>query len=605
MTIGASLFSKIQYQIRILPALKFIWDSSALLTSIRLVLIIFEGSLPLVLLYLLKLVIDQVSLALSTSDAEQFFNPIVLLMVAYGAVSILNKLINVISELVNTAQIQRLTDYMQNMLLEKSIAADLEYYENSDYYDTLQRAQKEAPYRPAQLLNRLVGLGEGSILLVGVIGLLMSLHWMLAGILLVGALPAFFIRIKFSKIFYDWGRRRTALEREAVYLGTMLTSDKYAKEIRLFNLGQWFRLRYRKIRLKIYREILSILSKRSLTTMFSQIFSTIITVSVFVFIAYSTIQGRLQIGDLVLYQQALQRGEGALSEVLEALSGLFEDNLFLINLYEFLDIQPKIHEPQNPVPLNSPPQMGIEFKHVHFQYSNTPRNALRDINLKIEPRQTIALVGENGSGKTTLIKLLCRLYDPTDGEICIDGINIKHYSLRDLRRSMSVIFQDYVQYPFTARENIWLGNSDLDPNDPRIEAAAVQSQADSVIRSLPHGYDTNLGKLFEQGEELSIGQWQKISLARAFARDASIIVLDEPTSAMDPKAEYEIFQQFRELTQSQIAILISHRMSTVKLADFIYVMEAGTIIEAGTHSELMHQNGTYKMLFNAQAQNYQ
>ena len=566
---------------------------------------VIQGVLPLALLYVLKLVIDQISLALTTENPSVAFQPIMVLLVVWGGLSLFSNGMNVASEVVNTAQSQRVTDFMQNILLEKSMVADLEYYENPQYYDTLQRAQQEAPYRPSQLLNHLVQLGQSLILLLGVVGLLISLHGCLAFVLLIGALPAFLVRIKFSRVLYRWKRKRTALEREAVYVGLMLTTDMYAKEVRLFGLGHWLRRRYRKIRLFIYKETLNIVTKRSLSNFAAQFLSTILTVGVFGFIAYNTLRGRLQIGDLVLYQQALQRGEGALSNVLKALSGLYEDNLFLTNLYEFLDIQPKISDPEHPKLCPSPPTEGIEFRNVDFQYSNTTRKALHDININIQPGQTVALVGENGSGKTTLVKLLCRLYDPSAGEILIDGIGLQEMNTQELRDRISVIFQDYVKYPFTARENIWLGNIDLDMNDPKIEAAAKKSQADAVIQSLPNGYDTNLGKLFEAGEELSIGQWQKIALARAFVRNADIVVLDEPTSAMDPKAEYEVFQQFRDLMQGQTAILISHRMSTVKMADYIYVMAQGTIVESGSHDELMKLDGQYAQLFNAQAQNYQ
>jgi ATP-binding cassette, subfamily B, bacterial len=603
------LIANLRQKFQLLPALKFVWVSSASWTIGRVFLVIFQGTLPLVLLYLLKLVIDEISSALTTLNpngafpTEAFQNVLVLLII-FGGVNLFSNAVSVVSEIVNTAQTQQVTDFMQNILLEKSMAADLEYYENPEYYDTLQRAQQEAPYRPTQLLNHLVQLSQGSILLIGVIGLLVSLHWGLALVLLFGSLPAFLVRIKFSKILYRWRRRRTALERESAYLGLMLTTDMYAKEVRLFALGDWLRQRYQKLRLSIYKESLAIVNQRSLSNFGSQFLSTTLSIGVFGFIAYHTLGGRLQIGDLVLYQQALQRGEGALSNVLKALSGLYEDNLFLTNLYEFLDLKPKIVDPRSPMPFPSPLQKGIEFQNVHFQYSNTTRKALHDINLTIKAGQTVAFVGENGSGKTTLIKLLCRLYDPTEGEILMDGISLKAISIDDFRRHISVIFQDYVKYPFTARENIWLGNIHLDIKDPLIEQAAVQSQADAVIQSLPQGYECNLGKLFEQGEELSIGQWQKIALARAFVRDADIVVLDEPTSAMDPKAEYEVFQQFRDLTQGQTAILISHRMSTVKTADFIFVMELGTIVESGSHADLMSQDGVYAQLFNAQAQNY-
>ncbi|MEM9153120.1 MAG: ABC transporter transmembrane domain-containing protein, partial [Cyanobacteria bacterium P01_F01_bin.3] len=351
-----TLINKLRQNFQLLPALKFVWHSSAVWTIARVVLVILQGLLPLVLLYLLKLFVDQIALALNSSAPDRSFNSIMLLLVVYGVVSLVNNGVTIAAELVNTAQSQRVTDYMQNMLLEKSIAADLEYYENPDYYDTLQRAQKEAPYRPSQLLNHLVKLGQSSILLVGVLGLLISLHWVLAIALFMGGLPVFVVRLRFAKVFYRWRRRRTAQERESTYLSEMLTTDTYAKEVRLFGLGRWLRERYGRLRWLIYRETLALVTRRSVQNFAVQLLSTTITIGVFGFIAYSTINGRLQIGDLVLYQQALQRGDTALSTLLRALSGLYEDNLFLKNLYEFLELQPRILEPTSPQPCPSPIQ---------------------------------------------------------------------------------------------------------------------------------------------------------------------------------------------------------------------------------------------------------
>ncbi len=286
------------------------------------------------------------------------------------------------------------------------------------------------------------------------------------------------------------------------------------------------------------------------------------------------------------------------------LSTLYQDNLFLTNLYEFLELEPQVKPSPTVFPTPRPMQQGIVCEDVEFGYAASSRKALRKVNLVIHPGETVALVGENGSGKTTLVKLLCRLYDPTAGRITIDGIDIRQFDITDLRRQISVTFQDYVKYHMTAKENVWLGNIDLDPSDARISKAAFRSGADAVIQTLPQGYDTVLGNQFYDGEELSIGQWQKVALARAFARDSQVIILDEPTSALDPKAEYEVFKKFRELIKDQAAILITHRLSTVRMADRIYVMDQGCIVESGTHDELLSNQGFYANLFEMQARNY-
>jgi ATP-binding cassette subfamily B protein len=336
----------------------------------------------------------------------------------------------------------------------------------------------------------------------------------------------------------------------------------------------------------------------------AQTSATVAIYGSFAFIAYQTVQGTITLGDLVMYFMAFQRGQGFLQEMLSGLAGLYEDNLFLSNLYEFLDLKRKVIEPVHGRPIPQPMQTGILFSHVSFQYPTGSKKVLEDISLSIQPGEVVALVGENGSGKTTLIKLLCRLYDPTAGTITIDGTDLRQFETAALRRKFSVLFQDYAQYHLTARENIWFGNTALPPDHERVIAAARDSGADDVISALPHGYETILGKLFEDGEELSIGEWQKVALSRAFLRDAQIIVLDEPTSSLDAKAEYAVFQNFRKLASGRTAILISHRFSTVRMADRIYVLKEGRIIEGGTHEELLHCGGTYAHLFETQAQYY-
>ncbi|MEL6928826.1 MAG: ABC transporter ATP-binding protein [Cyanobacteria bacterium J06600_6] len=596
--------NKLQVTLRFIPALRLVWQSSPGWTIARLVLVVVQGLLPLAMIYLAKLIIDTVTLNLQNADPAEVFAQVLPLIIMAGGAAVLNSLSQSLNELVNTAHSQRVTDYMQGIIHTKSIEADLEYYENAKYHDALQRAQQEAPYRPPQILNRFAQLGQNAISLVAMVGLLVSLHWGIIGVLLVATFPAVLVRTKFSRIIYSWQRRRTQLERQSMYLGWMLTNEQFAKEVRLFDLGNWFSEEYGQIREKLYREKLGITSRRSFAFFLSQAFAGILVFSVFAYIIYQTIQGVLLLGDLVLYYQALQRGQNNLKLTLSSVSGLYEDNLFLANLYEFLDLKPRISDPAMPKTIPPKMQRGIEFKNVNFSYADSTRQALKDINITIKPGETIALVGENGSGKTTLIKLLCRLYDPTSGTISIDGIDIEQFRIADLRRQVSVIFQDYAKYHFSAEENIRLGDIDVPPRDRDIYSAAMRSGAHDVITRLPDAYDTILGKLFDSGEELSIGQWQKVALARAFLRDSQVIVLDEPTSAMDPKAEYEIFKKFRELIKDQSAVLITHRLSTVKMADRIYVMDSGKIIESGTHDELMQLQQSYATLFETQAQNY-
>jgi ATP-binding cassette, subfamily B, bacterial len=604
MRLDKLLNSRIQKASRFLPALRLVWQSSPGWTIARIAILIILGILPLISIYLAKLIVDTVTIGLMATDKAATFSEVLKLLFLAGVVTVINGLCTSLSEFVNTAHSLRVTDYMQGIMHAKSIEADLEYYENAKYFDALQRAQQEAPYRPPQILNRLAQVGQNSISLITMVGLLSSLHWGIIGVLMVAALPAVFVRVQQSRVIYQWQRERTGMDRQSIYLGFMLTGDLFAKEIRLFGLGSFFSAWYLRIRQQLYEERVDISKRKAFANFAAQGFAGILIFAIYSFIIYQTLQGVLRLGDLVLYYQALQRGQLNINGLLTGVSGLYEDNLFLANLYEFLDLKPTIVDPKDPKPFPKTIKTGIVFNQVSFQYSNSTRQALSHINLCIEPGKTIALVGENGCGKTTLIKLLCRLYDPTSGSITIDGIDIREFELADLRRQVGVIFQDYAKYNLTAFENIWLGNVEVPREDEKIIAAAYRSGADEVIQQLPQGYDTVLGKLFDQGEELSIGQWQKIALARAFLRSSQLIILDEPTSAMDPKAEYEVFNQFRQLIKDQAAILITHRLSTVKMADCIYVMDQGSIVESGTHDQLMQRRGSYAHLFETQAQNY-
>ena len=585
-------------------AIKFVLEAAPGWTFAQCGLMLVQGLLPLGLLYLTKLIIDAITEGVGITDPTTLIKQVGPLLVMAAGVMLLTFICNAIADLINTALSDRVTDHMLGILYAKSIEVDLEYYENPKYHDTLQRAQKEAPYRPRLILAHLTQVGQNTVSLMAMMGLLLSLHWVAAGILIIAAAPAMLVKFRHTQKMYQWQRHQTTLERQAMYRGHLMCADNVAKELRLFNLGQHFLSQFHKLRSQIYREKLAIKLKNAISSLAAQSTAGLLILAIYSFITYLTIQGVLKIGDLVLYHQALQRGQNALKSLVSNSSKLYEDNLFLTNLYEFLELQPRIVEVASPKAFPSKIKTGICFQNVSFQYAGTSRQALKNINFEIRPGEIIALVGENGSGKTTLIKLLCRLYDPTEGHITLDGNELHDFSVADLRRQISVVFQDYARYQFTARDNIWFGNIDLARDDVRITKAAYYSGADDIIQTLPQGYETILGKWFQQGEELSIGQWQKIALARAFVRDSQLVVLDEPTSAMDPKAEHEVFQQFRRLIKDQAAILISHRLSTVKMADRIYVMDQGKIVECGNHAQLMDLRGLYAHLYETQAKNY-
>lgn len=592
---------------KILRAAGLVWRNSRGWTVANAALIVLQGILPLVSLYLLKLIVDGVTAAIASPDKEAAFGRVALMIGLAGAAALLNALCQSLSGIVEEAQGQVITDRIQEILHAKSVEVDLEYYENSRYYDALHRAQGEAIYRPLNILRGLLKFGQNGIALAALAGLLFSLHWGVAAVLFGAALPGVLLRIAFSNAFFRWTRARTEAERRSAHFSWMLTADQFAKEIRLFGLGPLFIESFRALRGKLRRERISLIARRGGMDLAGQAVATLAIFGAYAFIARQAVRGTITLGDLVMYFQAFQRGLGFLRDFLAGLAGLYEDSLFLTNFYEFLDLRKKVVEAAYPVAFPRPIREGIVFDHVSFRYTGEHAEALTDIRLRVRPGETVALVGENGSGKTTLIKLLCRLYDPSAGRILVDGTDMREFETARLRREISVIFQDFARYHLTARENIWFGNVELGLSEDaaaKIAAAAAKSGADDVVRKLKSGYDTILGKWFEDGEELSIGEWQKIALARAFLRDSQIIILDEPTSSLDAKTEFDLFTKFREFVRGRSAVIISHRFSTVRMADTIHVLERGRIVESGSHAELVGRGGTYARLYEMQAQSY-
>jgi ATP-binding cassette subfamily B protein len=469
----------------------------------------------------------------------------------------------------------------------------------------LHRAQQEATFRPTRIVSGLVQIGQNAISLLGVTGLLLTFNPYLALVLFAAALPAAIVRVLYTRKLYNFEQEQTKQERRAWYYHWILTSVEHAKEVRIFALGSFFKQRYHDLRQVLRDGRLTITRRRTFADFFVQAFAAIAVFGTLAYAAYMTIQGRITLGDLIAIFMGFQIGLTALQSILRGLAGLYEDNLFLTNFYQFLELKPAIIAPSDPVPVPSQIKQGIRFHEVNFAYPNSTQPILDRVDLSLSPGEVIALVGENGSGKTTIIKLLCQLYNPNQGKITLDGVDLRQMDPLEWRRQISIVFQDYVHYQLRAWENIWLGNVKAEPEITRIKQAALAVGADRVIQSLAHGYDSQLGHWFESGSELSTGEWQKVALARAFFRDARIIVLDEPTSSLDPLAETELFMQFRKLIQERSAILISHRFSTVQMADCIYVLNQGKIVEWGNHQDLLHLNGQYARLYQAQTEHYQ
>ncbi len=599
-----SLKQAIQGLVGLKRAILLVWKSAPGWMVLNSIVILIQGLLPLATLFLVSQIIDTITLGMEQADKTGVFQEVLVWLILAAGVGILTAICRSLGEYASQAQSHLVTDAVSDLLHAQSIAVDLEYYEDPGYYNTLHRAQAEAPYRPTSIVNGLVALAQNTVSLVGIVGLFLAFSPLVGVVMLIAAFPGALVRLFYSRRLFNFEKEQATQERHSWYYHWLLVNSDYAKEVRLFGLGELFRKRYQEVRQALRQGRLGIARQRATADWIVQTLATLAIFGTFGLAAYQAVNGKISLGDLMAIYLGFQIGLGSLQAILHSLAGLYEDQLFLTHFYQFLDLEPAVQSPAKPALLPERLGGGIRFEHVSFTYPNHDQPALCDIDLEILPGQVVALVGANGSGKTTLIKLLCRLYDPTQGQVRIDGQDLQSFDPLEWRKKISVIFQDYAHYQLSARENIWIGNVDQPPTLEAVIKAAQKSGADAVIRQLPQGYETPLGAWFENGKELSGGEWQKIALGRAFMRETEAIVLDEPTSSLDPLAEAELFRQFRKLIQGKSAILISHRFSTVKLADYIYVLDHGAIIEKGTHEELLQQNGTYARFFRAQAQYY-
>lgn len=586
-------------------ALSLVGHSSPRLTLGNIVVRVLQGLLPLLVLYLTKLLIDAVAEGLKTPAEETSLTRIITILVGLAGVAAGSAMLSVVAGLISKIQAQVVTDHMYGLLQAKSVEVDLEYYENAQYQDTLHHAQQEAPYRPTAILNDVLQLGQNAISLLSMGAILWWLHWGIIPVLTVTAIPYFLVRLQQSNMFYVWERTRIPLERKAWYVNALLTQATAAKEVRLFDLGPRLRAWFQDARSVLRQERITLERRWALKTLIAQIIGVGGVFGICGFVAVRTFHGLFTVGDLVICFQAVQRASGFLEGFGQSVSNLYESNLFLTTLDEFLGIKSRLSASAHPKAFPRPITQEVVFDHVSFQYPHEERIAIRDFTFSIKPGEHVAFVGANGAGKTTLVKLLCRLYDPSEGRIMIDGTDLRDYPITEVRGAVSGIYQDFVKFQLSAKENIALGERCPNVDDAAVARAAKQAGIHEVIERLPEGYETLLGKLFDGGHELSIGEWQKVALARALLRDSPILILDEPTSAMDAKAEAELFERFHELARGRTAILISHRLSTVKMADRIFVVEQGQIVEQGTHDRLMQQQGLYASLFLTQAQHYQ
>jgi ATP-binding cassette, subfamily B, bacterial len=588
----------------ILRAIRLVFTHAPGLTSLTIILVVIQGLLPLAALFVMKLMIDTVTAGIAVTDKSPVVTHLIFLIAVAVAIALLLAICQAVSSYTTEVQSQVLTDLITDQIHAHSLKLDLAYYENPVYHDSLHRAQIEGATRPTMIVNDLVQIGQNCISICAVGGLILSISPLIGLVMIGAALPASLVRIKYSQKLYELRLRQTEMERKSDYYNMMITDTYHAREVRLFGLGPLFRERYRTIRESLRKARLDLSRSRAIKGTLAQGLITVAVFGSFTVIALRAVNGTISLGDLVMFFMGFQLCIGYTQSIFSSMNALYEDQLFLRNLFAFLDMEPQIAAPEHPVPVPTPIKEGIRFTDVTFTYPGSAIPALSNVNLTLHKGEIIALVGDNGAGKSTFTNLLCRLYDPLQGTITVDGLDLKKTDPEEWRRHTTVLFQDYVRYHLSARENIWMGDTSLPPDTPRVEEAARQAAADTVIGKLPDAYSSHLGKHFLGGNELSTGEWQKVALARAFFRNAEIVVLDEPASSLDALVEAEIFHRFRDLVKGRTAVLISHRFSTVLLADHIYVLDHGKIIEQGSHTELMAENGHYAKMFRAQADPY-
>ncbi len=586
-------------------ALQLVWTTSRPLSIALALLTLLAGVLPAAVAYVGALIIDAVVAAIQTgATGRSGLTAHALLLVGVegalvAAIAGIQRGISLCQALLRAQLGQR----VNSMILEKALTLELAHFEDSEFYDKLTRARREASSRPLSLVMRTFGLVQNGVSLVSYGTLLAQFSPWAVVILVAAGLPAFLAEAKFSGAAFRLFLWRSPETRMQMYLETVLAREDHAKEVKLFGLGPLLLERYRGIFRKLYAEDRDLAIRRDTWGFLLGLVATATLYGAYAWVAVAAIASRITLGQMTMYVMLFRQGQAAVSASLAAIGGMYEDNLYLATLYEYLETP--VAGPGGTVARGPRPQDGIRFENVNFAYPGAEQPALVGVNLHIRPGESLALVGENGSGKTTLIKLLTRLYPPTAGRITLDGLDLRDWDETALRQRVGVIFQDFTRYQLTTGENIGAGDVRFFEDESRWRVAAGKGMAAPMIDALPLGYRTPLGKWFNDGRELSGGQWQKIALSRAFMRsEADILVLDEPTAALDAAAEAIVYEHFRALTEGRIAILISHRFSTVRMADQIVVLQDGRIIERGSHEGLMKLNEHYAQLFSLQAKGY-
>lgn len=586
----------------LIKTLQLVWSASGWWTAAWAVMLLVQGVLPAISITLIRQVVDNLvavsGAGLNGATIGKILTPVSLM----AGVMLVGEFLSSTGEWIRTAQSELVSDKITGLIHKQSVAVDYSFYEYSEYNDKLNRAREGATGRSLGLLESIGSVMQNSVTLFALAAVLLPYGLGLPAVLLISAFPAFYVLLYISKIQYKWSQRTTTDRRRLMYYDYLLTNNAIAAELRLFDFSDYFQNLYLNLRVQLRKEQFNLLKLQTLGRVVAAIVVLTMTGIVLAWMGRQVLLGILTLGDLALFFQAFSQGQGIVKDLMSNLGQIYRNSLFIGNLFEFLQIQPQIVDPpqQKAVPLK--PEQGIRFHQVTFRYPGSHEPVIENFNLTLPSGKVVAIVGDNGAGKSTLIKLLCRFYDPESGSIELDGIDIRQFRVKAFRRLITVLFQSHIPYYTTAGENIALGDISAPVCQAEIEAAALASGIHEKITRLPLSYNSMLGKLFPDGQDLSGGQWQRLALARAFYRRAEIIILDEPTSAMDPWGEHDWLEKFRTLAQGRTSIVITHRFTLAMRADIIHVMRAGKIVESGSHNELLKLGGFYAKSWQDQMQ---
>ena len=586
--------------------LRLVWSTSQLLTLSLAVVTLLQSLVPAAQVWLAGRLIQEVAdgIAAGAAARDAYVDRVVVLALVQLGLLLAASLLQTVGNISQQLLQERLAIHVQLLIMRHANTLDLADFENAAYYDQLQQAQRESANRPVQMVSQVFNLARSVVTFGTLLALLIGLGPIVAVLTLLAPIPAFISGSRYGWWGFQQMRRQSPTRRLLTYLTNLLTTDEYAKEIKLFTLGDHFIDRYERVSAEYYAATRSLLLRRYWAGFAWGGLTTLASSGTFLYVAVLAVRGSISLGQLTVFTGAATQVQGAFQGILGGFQGIYEHGLYLSTLNDLLERAPQIAPPARPAPVRRPFRTGIEFRNVSYRYPGREEAALDDVSFTIAQGETVALVGRNGAGKSTIVKLLGRLYDPDAGQILVDGRDVREYDPAALRREFGVMFQDYAAYQLSAGENIGVGNVDSYADSPAIASAAERAGADGVIQGLPQGYETTLGKWFEGGHQLSGGEWQKVALARAFMRDAQILILDEPTAALDARAEHDLFARLRTLTEGKMALYISHRFSTVRMADRILVLERGKLVEQGTHEVLMARDGRYAELFELQAASY-